>query len=250
MSWQVEICMDIGELEIDVKIEGGVAPVALVGPNGSGKTTLLRTFAGAYRPRSGRISIDDRQIFDSKSGIDLAPEKRRVGYVPQGYGLFPHLNVLDNVSFGWRGESRRANRHRAAAELLERMGFGYLISRTSSVLSVGEQQRVAIARALMIDPQILLLDEPLAALDVPARRTLRSYLSKYLVEHDLPALIVTHDVRDVRALKATVYVIETGRIVQSGSVEDLAAHPASEFVAEFFDSDVVVAGVVASEDSL
>ncbi len=239
MHWDVDLRLTLGALGLDVELSGDDTPVALIGPNGSGKTTLLRTIAGAHRPESGTIRIGERTLFDAELGVDLPPEERRVGYVPQGYGLFPHLSVIDNVAFGWTANGQRQPRRRRrqlAVELLKRMDCSHLVDRTPSGLSGGEQQRVALARALMIDPQILLLDEPLAAMDAAARRTLRAYLADYLAERAAPSIVVSHDARDLIALRAVVYVIDRGRIVQRGTVESLAAAPANDFVAEFFGS--------------
>jgi ABC-type sulfate/molybdate transport systems ATPase subunit len=237
VSWEVDVRMRLGALDLDVAVEGSEEPVALIGPNGSGKTTLLRTIAGAYRPEAGRIRVDGETLFDSTTGVDAPPEARRVGYVPQGYGLFPHLTVLDNVAFGWlQGSSLSKDERRArASELLDRVGCTALADRPPAGLSGGEQQRVALARALAVRPGILLLDEPLAALDARARRVVRSYLAEYLAGRKGPALVVSHDARDVRALNGPVCVIEQGRIVQRGRAEELAAAPATEFVEAFFE---------------
>jgi molybdate transport system ATP-binding protein len=237
VSWEVDVRMRLGALDLDVAVEGGEEPVALIGPNGSGKTTLLRTIAGAYTPDRGRIRVDGETLFDSTTGVDAPPEARRVGYVPQGYGLFPHLTVLDNVAFGWRpGSSLSKDERRArASELLDRVGCTALADRRPAGLSGGEQQRVALARALAVRPGILLLDEPLAALDARARRVVRSYLAEYLAGRKGPALVVSHDARDVRALNGPVCVIEQGRIVQRGPVDQLAGAPATEFVEAFFE---------------
>ncbi len=235
--------MQVGVLHLDVRLDGGTRPVALVGPNGSGKTTLLRTIAGAYRPLRGTITVGDRVLFDAAKGIDLPPEERRVGYVPQGYGLFPHLRVLDNVRFGLAGLSRRENGALASATaVLEQLGAGHLTDRWPDTLSGGERQRVALARALVTEPHILLLDEPLAALDAAARRSLRRRLADRLAESAVPALVVTHDVHDIVALNAEVHVIEEGSIVQRGPADALAAHPATEFVAEVFGSPLDARG--------
>ncbi|HSH75575.1 MAG TPA: ABC transporter ATP-binding protein, partial [Longimicrobiales bacterium] len=234
MSWHVRIRLRLGALDLDVDMEGGEAPLALIGPNGSGKTTLLRTIAGAHRPDSGSIRLGSEHVFDSERGLDLPPERRHVGYVPQGYGLFPHLSVLDNVAFGWVSGHRRGSRRDrrdAAMRLLERMGAGHLAHRHPSRLSGGEQQRVALARALTVKPRILLLDKPLAALDARARRNIRSHLAEHLAERSGPAIVVSHDARDVAALGAHVHVIEDGRIVQRGSADALAEAPAPDFVA-------------------
>jgi len=234
MSWQVHVQVQLGTFALDVALAGtSNAPVALIGPNGSGKTTVLRTVAGAYRPHAGRIQVGDHVLFNGESNVDLRPEMRRVGYVPQGYGLFPHLSVLDNVAFG-KAASSTGDRRRAAGALLERFECASLADRMPATLSGGEQQRVALARSLMIDPAILLLDEPLSALDPRARRSLRAYLAEHLAQRGRPALVATHDQRDVQALGAMVYAIEDGRIVQSGSASELSRAPATEFVAEFF----------------
>lgn len=238
MSWRIDVSLRLGSLTLDVDLEGGNEPVALVGPNGSGKTTLLRTIAGAHHPDAGTIRIGDEDVFDSQAGIDLPPEARRVGYVPQGYGLFPHLSVLENVAFGWRARSPRPSAQELrsdATQLLERVGCGHLADRRPVGLSGGEQQRVALARALAVEPRMLLLDEPLAALDAQARRAVRTYLAEHLADRSGPALVVSHDLRDVRALGGPVCVIERGRLVQQGDADDLAARPATEFVEAFFE---------------
>ncbi len=237
MRWQIRVKLELGALDLDVDIAGDTTPVALVGPNGSGKTTLMRTIAGAHRPAAGRIEVGGQLLFDAERRVHLPPEARRVGYVPQGYGLFPHLTVVDNVAFGARAAAGRSRDERRAdaRTLLDQLDCVHLADRRPGALSGGEQQRVALARALMIDPQILLLDEPLAALDAAARRTLRAYLADRLASTPAPAIVVTHDARDVRALGATVFVLEEGKITQQGTVEALVARPATAFVAEFFD---------------
>ena len=244
MRWQVRAKLQLGALDLDVDLEGDRTPVALIGPNGSGKTTLLRTIAGAHRPAAGLIQLGERVLFDADRGIDLPPERRRVGYVPQGFGLFPHLSALDNVAFAWSARrpriDRRARRD-AALALLARLGCEALANRTPSALSGGERQRVALARALMIEPWILLLDEPLSALDATARRSLRGYLAERLARQDCPSVVITHDARDVRALGARVVVLERGRVVQRGRPDELTARPATAFVAEFFDAPLPAA---------
>jgi molybdate transport system ATP-binding protein len=240
MSWHVAVTMRLGTLDLDVDIAGGGGPVALIGPNGSGKTTLLRTIAGAHRPDTGSITLDGRVVFDAASGVDEPAERRRVGYVPQGYGLFPHLGVLDNVAFGWLARSRgmsASERRRAASDLLAGMGSAHLSYRMPSGLSGGEQQRVALARALTAEPRLLLLDEPLAALDAAARRSVRRYLADHLALHATPAIVVSHDERDVRALGGEVIALEEGRVVQRGTADTLRASPMTEFVAAFFEAE-------------
>lgn len=236
MRWRVALHVVLGDFDLRVELEGDQRPVALVGPNGSGKTTVLRAIAGAHAPRSGYVQVGEDVLYDAAGGIALPPESRGVGYVPQGFGLFPHLSVADNVAFAIRGGATRGQRRAAAAALLEEMDCADLADRRPAKLSGGQQQRVALARALMARPKILLLDEPVSSLDAVARRNLRRYLADYLRGHRGPTLFATHDPRDVQALGARVYVLERGRVVQSGSVADLVAAPATDFVAEFFES--------------
>ena len=240
MSWAIDIEAVFGSLELKIAIEGHRDPVVIVGPNGAGKTSLLRLVAGAYRPVCGAVTIDGRAVFDSKAKLDLPPEERRVGYVPQGFGLFPHLRVVDNVAFGLSVGKRRkpaVARREAAMVLLEELDCAHLANRFPRRLSGGEQQRVALARALFVEPALLLLDEPLSTLDPSSRRRLRAFLAHHLASRRTPAIVVTHDPRDVEVLGADVIVLEDGSVVQRGSVEDLRNQPATEFVAEFFGVD-------------
>jgi len=226
----------MGSLSLDVELGGESGPLAIVGPNGGGKTSLLRIIAGAHHPSSGCIEVGGTTLLDTARGIDLPSERRRVGYVPQGYGLFGHLRVIDNVAFGLSTGTRRrsrAERRAIALAVLEELGCEHLAERMPGRLSGGEQQRVALARALVTEPRLLLLDEPLAALDVTARRSVRHRLAQRLRAQPRPSIVVTHDVRDIVALDASVCVLEGGRVVQRGDVEALRAAPATEFVAEF-----------------
>jgi molybdate transport system ATP-binding protein len=239
--WRVRATARVGELRLDVELEGNARPVALVGPNGSGKTTLLRMVAGALSPDRGTITIGGTTLFDSERGVDLPIERRRVAYLPQGYGLFPHLRVVDNVAFGLaHGErpARHEERRRVALEMLAGLGAEHLATRYPRRLSGGEQQRVALARALVTDPSILLLDEPMAAMDTAHRRKVRAFLATWLAGQGRPALLVTHDVRDVIALDATVCALDGGKVIQRGSVAELRASPATEFLAEFVGADL------------
>jgi molybdate transport system ATP-binding protein len=237
-TWQVRVRAQLGALAFEVELDGDREPLSLVGPNGAGKTTLLRILAGAHRPLAGRIQLGDRVLFDARLGIDLPPEARRVGYVPQGYGLFEHLSVLDNVSFGLCSRAHfqpRQERQRRAAALLEELGCSGLEQRFPRGLSGGEKQRVALARALILDPDVLLLDEPLSALDTASRRSMRAFLADHLRRRDRPSLVVSHDIKDVLALGGPVAVLERGRVIQRGRAAELAARPESAFIAEFFD---------------
>lgn len=208
----------------------------MIGPNGSGKTSLLRALLGLIRPLAGKITIGDTTLFDSERGIDVPTEDRRLGYLPQGYALFPHLSALENVEFAVAGGpdklTPRARRDRARALLAELEAEG-LADSSPPRLSGGERQRVALARALALEPRALLLDEPLSALDPGARLRVRAFLLEYLERLSLPTLIVTHDPADAVALGRSVAVLEAGRLVQHGRFEDLDKLPASSFLERF-----------------
>jgi molybdate transport system ATP-binding protein len=224
----------IGALPLEFELEVARGTLAVVGPNGAGKTSLLLMLLGALEPERGRVELGDRLLFDSEAGVDLPLEDRRLGYVPQEYALFPHLSVRDNIRFALRSSGIAAAEvdGRARASLAD-LKLEALAERRVTSLSGGEQQRVALARALSVRPSALLLDEPLAAFDIAARRETRAFLADYLQRLDLPTLVVTHDAGDARALGQQIAVLEAGRIVQCGTWEELAARPSSLFVREF-----------------
>jgi len=246
MSWEATFQATLGPLELDVSLGGGAAVVvAIIGPNGAGKTTVLRALAGTQPVRRGRFVVGDTTLASGDGRIDLPPERRQIGYVPQGFGLFGHLDVLDNVAFGLSTGVRRRprpERRAAAAKLLDELDAAHLVGRPVSRLSGGELQRVALARALLVQPRMLLLDEPLAALDVSARRSVRTFLADKLGEVACPAVLVSHDLRDVAALADYVYVLERGRIVQHGTLSALRDAPTTPFVREFVDVEVLSRG--------
>lgn len=227
--WAARIRVALGSFELDVDLEGGPRPTVVVGPNGSGKTTLLRALAGGVAAR-GTIRVAGRLWLDYDGGVSLDPEARRCGYVPQGSGLFPHLSVLENVCFGLRGRPGRLNE---AMRMLESMEATELTERAASTLSGGQAQRVALARALVTRPDMLLLDEPLSAVDLGGRGPLRSLIREQAELR--PTVIVTHDPKDIRALDPEIVVLERGRVVQRGRPDELAAAPAGPLVGELFD---------------
>jgi molybdate transport system ATP-binding protein len=204
--------------------------LALVGPSGAGKTTVLRAVAGLVRPSSGRIAVDDEVFFDGEPAVFLPPEQRRVGLVFQEYALFPHMTVRQNVEY--------ARKH-AADEYLERFRIAHLERARPHELSGGERQRVALARALARDPQVLLLDEPLSALDAHTKTTVRAELHDLLVELEIPVLLVTHDFEDAAALADEVSVIVDGTIRQTGTPTELVGAPADSFVASFTGANLL-----------
>jgi molybdate transport system ATP-binding protein len=215
---------------LDVAWSAGDGVAVLFGPSGAGKTLTLQCLAGLIRPDAGRIVVDDRVLFDAATGVDLRPQHRRVGYVFQGYALFPHLTVGQNVAFGLR-DRPRAERLARAAEVMERLGLGGLEHRRPGELSGGQRQRVALGRALAIDPALLLLDEPLSALDAPLRRSLRDELRAILSGWGTAAVLVTHDFTEAYQLADRIVIYEGGRVIQSAPRAELLWQPASEAVA-------------------
>jgi molybdate transport system ATP-binding protein len=230
---------ELGDLRLDVALEVAAGEcLALAGPSGAGKSSVLRIAAGLLRPRSGRVTCGERVWFDGD--VDLPPEARRSGYVFQDYALFPHLTAWQNVGYGL---PRRGRRERAL-ELLERLGLADRADARPRTLSGGERQRVALARALAPGPDVLLLDEPLSALDARTRAAAGRELAAVLQAAGVPALLVTHDFQEAALLGDRVGVMDGGRIVQTGSASELAAEPASPFVADFTGA-VVLTGTAS-----
>jgi molybdate transport system ATP-binding protein len=246
---RLDITVPLRHFALDVALEVGEGEtVALVGPSGAGKTTVLRAIAGAVRPRAGRITLGDATLFDAERRIDRPPESRRVGYVFQEYALFPHLSAWQNVAYPLRGP-RRERRERAQ-ELLERFGLGELADARPRTLSGGERQRVALARVLARDPGVLLLDEPVSALDARTRAAATRELVAVLRDVEAPALLVTHDFAEAAQLGDRVGVLDAGRIVQEGTPSELAAAPRSAFVADFTGAVVLTGTASTGPDGL
>ena len=215
--------------------------MALVGPSGAGKTSVLRAIAGLVRPSAGRIALDGEAWFDASRAIFLPPDERRVGLVFQEYALFPHMTVRQNVAYA--GKLR-------ADELLERFRISHLAHVRPAELSGGERQRVALARALAREPGVLLLDEPLAALDAHTKAAVRAELQELLRELELPAVLVTHDYEDAAALAGQVGVLVEGRLLQLGAPAELVAAPRDPFVAAFVGANVLHGSVLDSANGL
>lgn len=236
MTLSAQIGIEWPSLEIDVRIEmDSSRTLAIVGPNGAGKSTILRALAGLLPIHRGHIRHRDAVWDDPCSGAFSSPADRNVGLVFQDHLLFAHKTVLDNVAFGPRARGRPidATRQEATA-CLERLGLGHLAENRPSQLSGGQSQRVALARALINRPGLLLLDEPLASLDVVTRRRMRSEISRDIASYAPTTILVSHDPEDARQLADEVIVIEEGIVTQQGSPADLAAHPATSYIAELF----------------
>jgi molybdate transport system ATP-binding protein len=234
VSLEASIRLTLGPLNLDMEItiaEGEV--VALLGPNGAGKTTLLRAVAGLIPFESGFVRLDGKVLEDTSTNKYVPTERRPIGLVFQDYLLFPHLDVLDNVAFGLRSRGMpRGAAAEKAGEWLERVGLRSYARAKPSELSGGQRQRVALARALAPEPRLLLLDEPLAALDVTTRAEVRRDLKRHLMSFQGIRLVVTHDPLEAVALADRLIVMENGRLVQTGAPAEVTERPRSQYVAD------------------
>ena len=222
--------------DLDVDVDFSIPPattVALLGPNGAGKSTVVAALAGLIPIESGRIALDGRVLDDPGSGVFVAAEQRKIGVVFQEYLLFPHLTVLENVAFGLlsRGVARDAAMDRSAGWLAE-VGLEGMERRRPRELSGGEAQRVALARALVTEPDLLLLDEALSALDVGARASTRHLLQRHLEAFTGPRLLITHDPTEAFLLAGEIHVMEAGRVTQAGSADDIRLRPLTPYAAD------------------
>ena len=234
MSLTVAGAAQIGDFELDVEIAATPGEVlAVLGPNGAGKSTLLRVVAGLHTLRSGSVRLGERVLDDPAAGQFVTPQGRRVGVVFQDHRLFPHLRVVDNVAFGPRARGVGVRDARAAATTwLGRLGLTELARRHPRQLSGGQAQRVALARALASSPDALLLDEPLAALDVQTRAEVQGELREHLREFAGPTVLVTHDPIEALLLAQRIVVLERGRVVQVGTPAEITVRPLTPYVAK------------------
>lgn len=223
--------------------------MAILGPSGCGKTMTLKCIAGLVKPDEGLITLDDRAWFDSRQHIDLAAQKRRVGFVFQNYALFPHMSVYDNVAFGLRGRPA-AEVKEQVNRILAKLGIIKLSNRFPNRLSGGQQQRVALARALAGEPEVLLLDEPFSALDSMVKRRLEDELLRLQDYYPGHILYVTHNLEEAYRLSSRMAIYEAGKVLQQGYRQDIIQRPASRRVAVLTGSRNLFPGVVRSvEDS-
>ncbi len=231
-------------LDLEMAVPSGIT--VLLGPNGAGKSSLLRLLAGLNRPQGGKILLGERCLYDAQKRIDLPPEQRRIGILFQDLVLFPHLDVSGNIGFGLklRGVGRY-ERQRRIDSLLEKLGIANLVGRSIADLSGGERQKVALARTLATDPELLLLDEPTAALDPSARHEIRPWLLRTLAELNNPTLLVSHDIEEAAFFRKRIAVMEQGRIAQQGSFHQLLRAPATAFAARFVGVNYIAGEVFA-----
>ena len=253
MSARLEVRLQkrLPGFSLDVEWSAGDGVAVLFGPSGAGKTVTLQCLAGLMRPDAGRVMVDGRVLFDAMGRVDVPPQQRRVGYVFQGYALFPHLTVAANVGYGLRGRPR-AERQARVADVLGRLGIANLADRHPGELSGGQRQRVALGRALATDPALLLLDEPLSALDLPLRRALRDELRAILADWGTAAVVVTHDFTEAYRLGDRIVVYEEGRVIQAAPKAELLWQPASQAVARVMGLTNILQGTVlkASPDRI
>jgi molybdate transport system ATP-binding protein len=242
-SLDIALSHGLRDLRLELTLGVGAETVALVGPSGAGKSSVLRAVAGLLRPDRGRIAVDGDVWLDTAAGADLPPERRSVGFVFQEYALFPHLSVRANVAFG-------ARRAEVVDDVLRRLRIAELAGERPGALSGGERQRVALARAIAREPRVLLLDEPLSALDAHTRDAVRGELRDLLAALRLPTVLVTHDFEDAAALADRVGVLVGGRLLQVGTASELVAAPADPFVARFTGATLLHGVAEPSENGL
>jgi molybdate transport system ATP-binding protein len=230
-------------LDVDFAVSAGIT--ILFGASGAGKTTLLDCLAGLITPDLGRIAIDAAVLFDSEQGANVPAWQRRIGYVFQDLALFPHLTTQNNIEYGLRSKARD-EKHARSASIMKRFRIEHLRQRRPAAISGGERQRVALARALVIDPHLLLLDEPLAALDAAAKSHILEDLRMWNEGHRIPILYVTHSREEVFALGERVLVLENGRIVSQGTPHEVMSAPRQESIAQLVGFENIFDAVVTS----
>jgi molybdate transport system ATP-binding protein len=239
---RIEVSLEVTrrDVRLDLDVAGGEV-LAVLGPNGAGKSTLLEVLAGVVRPDRGHVRVGGRTLTDCAAGVQIATHDRRVGLLMQDGLLFPHLTVLDNVAFSPRSAKRlsRKDSRGIAASWLAEVGAGDLADRMPGQLSGGQAQRVALARALAAEPDVLLLDEPMAGLDVSVATAMRATLRRVLTRDGRAAVLVTHDLLDVVTLADRVAVLESGRVVEHGTAAQILATPRSTFGARFAGVNLV-----------
>jgi len=230
---RTDLQLKLGTLDLAVALQAGPGEVVgVLGPNGAGKTTLLRAIAGLATIAKGSVVLDGVVLEDTATRTYVPTERRPIGVVFQNYLLFPHLSALDNIAFGLRARGRGRDAHVVARRWLERMDLAAYENAKPAALSGGQAQRIALARALATDPRLLLLDEPLAALDATARVNVRRDLKRDLTQFEGIRILVTHDPLEAIALADRLVILEDGRVLQSGTATEVTQRPRSRYVAD------------------
>ncbi|MGO4886587.1 ABC transporter ATP-binding protein [Anaerobacillus sp. MEB173] len=246
-----EIKKSLRDFELNVSFSMGKETLVIVGHSGCGKSTTLRAIAGLLKPDSGRILVDDVEYFNQKKGTDLPAEQRGCGFLFQNYALFPHLSVYENIAYGLEARKVPKKKHRnLIEEQLDMLNISEYLHNMPNELSGGQQQRVALARALVLRPKVLLLDEPLSALDVTTRDKVRRELRKTLALLQIPAIVVTHDYEDAISFGQRILVMDQGVVLQEGTPQELIQRPSSAFVADFSGTNYFNANVIRQNKDL
>ena len=245
---EVDVRRRLPAFAVDARFTAAQGITALFGRSGAGKTTVINMLAGLVRPDEGRIAVDGRVLFDHDAGIDLAPEKRRLGYVFQEDRLFPHLSVRGNLGFGAR-RAPAAERRIDFDAVVALLDLGGLLARRPARLSGGERQRVAIGRALLACPSLLLMDEPLAGLDARRRAEIMPFVENLRDRLTVPIVYVTHNIDEIIRLADTVVLIEAGRVAAAGPLEEIMTRLDLSAVIGSFDAGAVMRATVADHDA-
>ena len=247
---EIKVKKRLGTFTVDVAFSTeGAGITALFGRSGTGKTSVINMVAGLFPPDEGLIVVNDRKLFDSKQSIDLPPEKRRCGYIFQDGRLFPHFTVKSNLTYGMNLVPR-AERYVSYDQVVELLGIRHLLTRRPAKLSGGEKQRVAIGRALLTSPNLLLMDEPLASLDSARKEEVLPFIARLPRELSIPILYVTHSLDEILNLADTVALLESGKVVATGAVEDLMSRLDLQHFAGPFDAGVVLGTVVEEHEKI
>ena len=244
----VDVKARVGDFALEARFTAPGGLTALFGRSGAGKTTLVNLLAGLARPLAGRIRVGDMVLFDASRGIDLPPERRRVGYVFQDSRLFPHFSVEDNLTYGMN-RVPAAERHHGFDQVVELLELGRLLDRRPVGLSGGEKQRVAIGRALLASPRLLLMDEPLSALDALRKNEIMPFIERLRDEMKVPIVYVSHSLDDVIRLADIMVILSDGRVVASGEVEDIMSRLDLRPLTGRYDAGAVLATVVIGRDA-
>ncbi len=244
---KLDIRKTLGDFRLDVSFTAGAGVTALFGPSGSGKTSVAQMVAGLLKPERGRIEVGGKVLFDGAAGINLPPEKRGLGYVFQEGRLFPHLTVRSNLVFGQK-DAPKMERRGVFDDVISMLGIDGLLYRYPKTLSGGEKQRVAIGRALLANPKILIMDEPLAALDEARKAEVLPYLIKLVRHSHCPILYVSHSMNEVLALADTLVLLEQGKLIAAGTVETLLSRPDLRPLTGRLDAGAVINATVADHD--
>ena len=246
----IDITHALGDFRLASKLQVGPGITVLFGQSGAGKTLTLEAVAGLLTPDTGRIAIHDRPVFDAATGLNVPPYDRRLGYVVQSYALFPHLTVAQNVAYGVF-DLPRGEREQRVDSLLRTLGIQDLADRRPAQISGGQAQRTALARALVRRPEILLLDEPFAALDEGVALTLRRELRRLVRDLDLPVLMVTHDLTEASHIGDRIAVMDAGQVLQVGDRPHVLQRPRSARVARLLGiANVLEGNVIGSENGI